>query len=338
MHANMCSLCLQNGASSRRGTSAPHVQLTVASAWRRAVTAPVLDDAPVPPQNLEAEESVLGAMMLSPGAIGAVERDPRTTGATSTARATRRSTARRSALYAKGEPVDAITLADELDERSELEDVGGRFRIHELASLVPATANAAPLRADRPRDGDAARADPRRRRDRAARLGPPGRDDRPRRPRRADRLRPLAAARPRRVQPHRGAAEGELRADHRSSTSRAPTSPASRPASATSTASRPASRTGNLSSSRRGRAWGSRRSALCIAANLAVRKRVPVALFTLEMSKSEVTQRLMCSEAKVESQRLRTGKLAADDWPRLTAACDTLRRRRSTSTTPARSR
>ena len=42
------------------------------------------------------------------------------------------------------------------------------------------------------------------------------------------------------------------------------------------------------------------------------------------MSKPEVTQRLMCSEAKVESQRLRTGKLAVDDWPRLTAACDKL--------------
>src|SRR3712207_8670926 len=65
---------------------------------------------------------------------------------------------------------------------------------------------------------------------------------------------------------------------------------------------------------------------LCIAANLAVRHATPVGLFTLEMSKSEVTQRLMCSEAKVESQRLRTGKLAADDWPRLTAACDKLAR------------
>ncbi|HEY8028960.1 MAG TPA: replicative DNA helicase, partial [Gaiellaceae bacterium] len=43
-----------------------------------------------------------------------------------------------------------------------------------------------------------------------------------------------------------------------------------------------------------------------------------------EMSKSEVTQRLMCSEAKVESQRLRNGKLQQDDWPRLTAACDKL--------------
>ncbi len=63
---------------------------------------------------------------------------------------------------------------------------------------------------------------------------------------------------------------------------------------------------------------------LCVAANLAVRQGIPVALFTLEMSKMEVTQRLMCAEAKVESQRLRTGKLAQEDWPRLTSACDKL--------------
>src|SRR5207247_9465645 len=63
---------------------------------------------------------------------------------------------------------------------------------------------------------------------------------------------------------------------------------------------------------------------LGMAANLGVRSKTPVALFTLEMSKSEITQRLMCSEAKVESNRLRTGKLAVGDWPRLTAACDKL--------------
>src|SRR5436190_960392 len=63
---------------------------------------------------------------------------------------------------------------------------------------------------------------------------------------------------------------------------------------------------------------------LCIAANLALRHETPIALFTLEMSKSEVTQRLLCSEAKVESQRLRTGKLSQDDWPRLVAAGDKL--------------
>ena len=64
--------------------------------------------------------------------------------------------------------------------------------------------------------------------------------------------------------------------------------------------------------------------ALNMAQNLAVRHDVPVALFTLEMSKSEVTQRMMCAEARVESQSLRTGKLKPDDWPRLTAACDKL--------------
>src|SRR5437868_12411856 len=63
---------------------------------------------------------------------------------------------------------------------------------------------------------------------------------------------------------------------------------------------------------------------LCMAANVGVRHNIPVGLFTLEMSKAEVTQRLMCSEAKVESQRLRNGKLAPDDWPRLTSACDKL--------------
>ena len=45
------------------------------------------------------------------------------------------------ALWGKGEPVDAITLANMLDERGELADVGGGARIAELAALVPATSN-----------------------------------------------------------------------------------------------------------------------------------------------------------------------------------------------------
>src|SRR5437667_4093973 len=96
--------------------------------------------APVPPQNLDAEESVLGAMMLSPGAIGAVSE---VLSAADFYRASH-GTIYRAALelYGHGEPVDAITLADKLEERGELERVGGRVRIHELAALVPATANA----------------------------------------------------------------------------------------------------------------------------------------------------------------------------------------------------
>src|SRR5690349_13602346 len=95
----------------------------------------------VPPQNLEAEESVLGAMMLSPGAIGAVSEilDAGDFYRESHAKIYRAALA----LYAKGEPVDAITLTDQLEERGELDDVGGRVRLHELAALVPATANSA---------------------------------------------------------------------------------------------------------------------------------------------------------------------------------------------------
>src|SRR5213594_4519844 len=96
--------------------------------------------APVPPQNLDAEESVLGAMMLSPGAIGAVSEvlDAGDFYRESHAKIYRAALA----LYARGEPVDAITLVDELEERNELESVGGRMRINELAALVPASANA----------------------------------------------------------------------------------------------------------------------------------------------------------------------------------------------------
>ena len=42
------------------------------------------------------------------------------------------------------------------------------------------------------------------------------------------------------------------------------------------------------------------------------------------MSKLEVAQRLMCSEGRVELQRLRTGRLTQEDWPRLVKACDAL--------------
>src|SRR5437667_4174692 len=106
-----------------------------------AMPAQALATAPVPPQNLDAEESVLGAMMLSPAAIGAVSEivDAGDFYRESHGKIYRAALA----LYAKGEPVDAITLTDELDRRSELEFVGGQERVHELAALVPATSTAA---------------------------------------------------------------------------------------------------------------------------------------------------------------------------------------------------
>src|SRR5262245_57378092 len=106
-----------------------------------AGAAPAAPTAPVPPQNLDAEESVLGAMMLSPGAIGAVSE---VLSAVDFYRESHAKIYRAGlALYGRGDPVDAITLVDELERRGELEDVGGKVRVHELAALVPAASNAA---------------------------------------------------------------------------------------------------------------------------------------------------------------------------------------------------
>ncbi|AYO32096.1 MAG: replicative helicase [Thermoanaerobacteraceae bacterium] len=60
--------------------------------------------------------------------------------------------------------------------------------------------------------------------------------------------------------------------------------------------------------------------ALNIAANAAIRYKIPVAIFSLEMSKEQLVQRLLCSESNVDSHRLRTGRLEEDDWPRLAKA------------------
>jgi replicative DNA helicase len=60
--------------------------------------------------------------------------------------------------------------------------------------------------------------------------------------------------------------------------------------------------------------------ALGMAAHAALEARVPVLFFSLEMSRSEVMQRLLASEARVDSQRIRTGKLLEADWPKISHA------------------
>ena len=286
-----------------------------------AQLAQVAATAPVPPQNLEAEESVLGAMMLSPGAIGAVSEilDASDFYRESHGKIFRAAVG----LYAKGEPVDAITLVDELEERGELEEVGGRVRIHELAALVPATANAAhyarivremaTLRGLIGAGGE------------IARLGWERPGETPHLVDRAEQV--IFDLSQSRVSSEFSHIETLLKESFERITALYESG-----ADVTGVPSgfRDLDRVtsgfqeGNLVIIAARPSMGKSALGLCMAANLAVRNEIPVALFTLEMSKSEVTQRLMCSEAKVESQRLRTGKLAADDWPRLTAACDKL--------------
>jgi len=68
------------------------------------------------------------------------------------------------------------------------------------------------------------------------------------------------------------------------------------------------------------------KTAFClnVAQYAAIEKKIPVAIFSLEMSKEQLVIRMLCSEAQVEGHRLRTGFLTESDWPRLTLAAGNL--------------
>jgi len=64
--------------------------------------------------------------------------------------------------------------------------------------------------------------------------------------------------------------------------------------------------------------------ALGMAEYAGVVEKIPTAIFSLEMSKEQLVQRLLCSHARVDAHKVRTGYLATSDWPRLTAAAGKL--------------
>lgn len=61
--------------------------------------------------------------------------------------------------------------------------------------------------------------------------------------------------------------------------------------------------------------------ALNLATNIAVRNQVPVAFFSLEMSKELLIQRLICSESRISLRALRSGQLSRDAWQRISSVC-----------------
>ena len=101
-------------------------------------SAPAVDR--VPPQDINAEQSVIGSMLLSKDAIADCVEGLRG-----------QDFYRPNHeliydaildLYSRGEPADTITVADELSKRGDLQRVGGQAYIHELVQSVPTSANA----------------------------------------------------------------------------------------------------------------------------------------------------------------------------------------------------
>ena len=64
---------------------------------------------------------------------------------------------------------------------------------------------------------------------------------------------------------------------------------------------------------------------LCIAENIAVKQKEVAAIFSLEMSKEQLVQRMICSAGNIDSHRLRSGHLREkEDWPKVAEAVQTL--------------
>ena len=60
--------------------------------------------------------------------------------------------------------------------------------------------------------------------------------------------------------------------------------------------------------------------AMNIGEHVAIEQGLPVAVFSMEMGATQLAMRILCSSGRLDQQRIRTGRLIDDDWPRLTSA------------------
>jgi len=103
---------------------------------------PIRGGGRVPPHNLEAEESLLGAMMLSREAMTAAV-EARLDAADFYKPVHGAIFAAALSLHTAGEPVDTVTVAEELRRAGELDATGGRHALERIQAATPASANAA---------------------------------------------------------------------------------------------------------------------------------------------------------------------------------------------------
>ncbi len=275
----------------------------------------------VPPQNLEAEESVLGGVLLDNTAIDRVVELVRPD---DFYRGAHRKLFRAMlALSEKSEPVDIITLAEMLRARGELADVGGAAYLAELAERVPTAANVmhyARIVRDRAVQRDLITA--------ATDIATKGYEATTNVNELLDRA----------EQAIFNIAERKVRAsfsrlqdilvdsiktierlyEQKQSVTGVPTgfvdldrlTSGLQPSDLIIVAGRPS--------------MGKTAFCLNIAENCALRADVGVAVFSLEMAKEQLAMRMLCSEARVDLARVRTGHLTEREFPRLAMAAGRL--------------
>jgi replicative DNA helicase len=273
----------------------------------------------VPPHDIQAEESLLGAMMLSAGAIADAAGVVSASDFYKPAHGHVYDAVH--TLYASGQPVDSVTVADELRRAGLLEAIGGHAVLAQIMSSTPATTNAgryativeeyallrrligvsgeiAELGYSVPEDVSKAldraeslvyEVNERRVTDSTQKLSSLLSEN-------LDRLEQLYE----RGDAITGTPTGYLDLDQLLS--------GLQPSSLVVVGARPA--------------MGKTSFALGMIAHAALEASSPspVLFFSLEMSNLELSQRLLCAEARVDSTRVRNGQLQADDWQKISRA------------------
>ena len=275
----------------------------------------------LPPQNLEAEQAVLGSMLLEEEAI--VQDTERLEDAAFYKDGHRKIFATLLALYKANVPVDLVTVTDELKKRNLLEEVGGASYLATLTSVVPTAANCehycrivkqkAILR-------DLIRAathiatdcyeealEPDHLLDKAEALIFDIASKKLKRDAVAmkDIIKSsieMIDALYQRKGAITGLPTGFVELDQQLA--------GLQPAEFIVVAGRPA--------------MGKSSFALCVAEHVALIQKGGVALFSLEMSKESLVQRMLCSHARINAHNVRTGMLSTSDWPNLTKAAGKL--------------
>ena len=277
----------------------------------------------IPPQNLEAEESVLGAMMVSEGAIAPVILDVRL-GDDDFYRDRHRTVYRAiKRLYEQGQPVDAISVTELLTQRGELADAGGKELVQQLPNAVPAPGNArhyaqivkqnALLRrllaashtiqkSVHEREGE-----PTELVERAeSLLFKVAHEER------ASDFRRVAEVLAEEIDRLEALAKGDREVTGTPSGFRDLDGVLGgfQPGNLIVIAARPA--------------LGKSALVCNIAENVASKHGTPVAFFSLEMSEAELAHRFIACRSRIPNDRLRKGKVASRDWPRVVRACNEL--------------
>jgi replicative DNA helicase len=277
----------------------------------------------VPPQNIEAEESVLGAMLVAEAAVGRIVDEVKLTAEDFYLEKHALIFACARDLYAASKPVDELSVSEALVQRNEIDGAGGKHYVSELAAKVPAAGNAKHyaeivqqnsllrrlLGAGQEiqgwvheRDGE-----PRELSERAEKLL----FDVAHKEQASD-FRLLSEILHDEVDRLEKLSTGELEMTGTPSGFRDINTITGgfQPGNLIIVAARPA--------------MGKSAIVANIAENVSVKRGLPVAFFSLEMSEVELAQRFIACRARISGDKLRKGQVAQKDWPKVVRACNEL--------------